>query len=801
MNKFLPLFLLFFSISMSFAQDKPQEALQYFAENFPQEKIHVRLNKKSFVAGENIYFKSYIFEGFKPSTISTTLFVEILDKDKKVVEKKMLPIFQGEASGNIKLGENLKEEVYFFRAYTTWMSNFNEKFQWLKPFAVYNPKSSEKIIENPNPDWNITLHPESGNLINKIPAKVAVRMQSNGKNSKKWKGFIFDEKNPSKRISEFESFDENVAQFSFTPEFGKNYKATIEESGKSKTFDLPVVKNNGISLQIKNNSGEIEFSILSNLEENSSKNFKIYGQINNRLVYFAKIYDPKPEKIYKIPTEKLVNGILQFTILDDKDQLVAERLCFVDSKNLKYENPTLQNANLDSGARKLNSFSLPSKSVYTNYAVQVYDDSFDSTEDEYSLPSSLWLTGDLTSEISNPAQYFSAESNADALDALLISEKWQRCDWESLITRNFPKIIYKPVSYIAYKGEATLNDVPASNKTLDMTFSNSNKNLQIFQVKTDDRGYFTMENMFFDEPLDIFYQLNDKKEAGKKNLKVFFKPLLNFVSYKNSLPNTKYILSSEKISKNDNDEANRLLDERTFNNVYNEKVVEIKEVKITVAKEVKTQKLNDELSSSNFKGINETVFDFVNDDNQLVGNVLDWLQGRIPGLQINRDGLELTPKLHGKEMELYVDEFLVPAQSLSSISSSDVAMIKVIRPPFFGASGNGAIAIYLNNGKTGNKSNAGTNQLSSLKSKNLMGFDKVEPFSATDYATIRPEEISNDKRITLFWNPDFISKKNESNVVKFYNNDSAKDLKVTISGYDEENKQYVYYHGLLKDLK
>lgn len=786
---------------MGFAQDKPQQALQYFAENFPQEKIHVRLNKKSFVAGENIYFKSYLFEGFKPSTISTTLFVEILDKDKKVVEKRMLPIFQGEASGNIKLAENLKEEVYFFRAYTTWMSNFNEKFEWLKPFAVYNSKSSEKIIENPNPDWNITLHPESGNLIDKIPTKVAVRMQSNGKVSKKWKGFVFDEKNPSKKISEFESFDENVAQFSFTPEFGKNYKATIEESGKSKTFDLPVVKNNGVSLQVKSNNGEIEFSILSNLDENSSKNFKIYGQINNRLVYFAKIYDPKSEKIYKIPTEKLVNGILQFAILDDKDQLVAERLCFVDSKNLNYENPTLQNANLDFGARKLNSFNLPSKSFYTNYAVQVYDDSFDSTEDEYSLPSSLWLTGDLTSEISNPAQYFSAESNADALDALLISEKWQRFDWKNIILGNFPKIVYQPYSHIAYKGEATLNNAPASNKTLDMTFKSSNNNIQIFQAKTDENGFIYLEDLVFEEPLEIYYQLNDKKEAKDKILKVFFQPQLNFISLRSDLPKSNYVIGNESEIQQKNSNSQRLFDEISYNKEFKEKTIDIEEVKLVAAKGVLTEKLNEKLSSENFKGINETVFDFVNGDQMMSGNILNWIQSKVPGLQMNRDEMTITPKLHGKEMEIYVDEFLVTAESLNSISASEVAMIKIIRPPFFGASGNGAIAIYLNNGNTKNKSNSSNNDLSGLKSKTLYGYDTVEAFSPIDYSNLTLENISKDTRITLFWNPEFISEKNNPPTLKFYNNDTSNPVKVTISGYNQESKKYIYYHGLLKNLK
>lgn len=800
MKTVLPFLFFLFSVTLFNSQNKPQQALQYFSENFPQEKIHLMLNKKSFIAGENIYFKTYIFEGFNPSEISTTLFVEILDKDKKIIEKLMLPIFHGEASGNIKLSENLTEEVYFFRAYTTWMSNFNEKFEWLMPFVIYNQKSSKKITVNTNPDLQVTLHPESGMLLNNVSNKVAVRMHANGEVSKKWKGFVFDEKYPAKKIVEFEAFDENIAQFSFTPEFGKNYKVNVEESGINKIYDMPVVKNSGISLKVKSQKGEIDYTLTAILDESSSKKFSIYGQMNNRLVYLAKINDPKSENIYKIPTAKLVNGILQLTVFDENDQIVAERLCFVEPQNLKYQKPILQNVNIDLGARKLNTFSLMSPNNFVNYAVEVDDSLFGSNEDEYSLPSTLWLTGDIASGISRPAQYFNTESNPDALDALLISEKWERFDWKNILTGNYPNIFYKPTSYISYKGEVTVNNMPAKNKTLDITFNSINNHLQVFQVRTDDNGSFILDNMSFDEPFDIFYQLSDKKEAGKNLLKVIFNPLLRSVTYKGTLPQTKYIVSSENIVRNNTSELERLSEESTFNNVYNKKEVEIKEVTITVAKEILTQKLNEELSTENFRAINETVFDFVNDDNKLYGNILDWLQGRISGLQINRDGLSLTPKLHGKEVEIYVDEFLMPAESLGSINASEVAMIKVLRPPFFGTSGNGAIAVYLKNGRSGSKSKSSENQKSTLTSKNLEGYSKTEKYANIDYAIIPSESILSDKRITLYWNSDLVSKKEESGKVNFYNNDFAKDLNVTISGYDSENKQYIYYHGFLKDL-
>ena len=49
---------------------------------------------------------------------------------------------------------------------------------------------------------------------------------------------------------------------------------------------------------------------------------------------------------------------------------------------------------------------------------------------------------------------------------------------------------------------------------------------------------------------------------------------------------------------------------------------------------------------------------------------------------------------------LFLDEVRVDASLLSSISINDVALIKVFRPPFFGAlgGGSGAIAVYTKEG-------------------------------------------------------------------------------------------------------
>lgn len=157
-------FFLFLSLS-GFSQDKAEQAIQNMDKNFPQEKVYLMFDKNSYAAGDNIWFKAFVFDGYSKSNVSTTLFVELYDSSKKLIDKKMLPLYNSEGNANFQLADNLKENIYYVRAYTIWMTNFSEDFQFMKSFAVYNPNSPEKLIKNDNADWSVSVFPESGTFL------------------------------------------------------------------------------------------------------------------------------------------------------------------------------------------------------------------------------------------------------------------------------------------------------------------------------------------------------------------------------------------------------------------------------------------------------------------------------------------------------------------------------------------------------------------------------------------------------------------------------------------------------------
>ena len=108
--------------------------------------------------------------------------------------------------------------------------------------------------------------------------------------------------------------------------------------------------------------------------------------------------------------------------------------------------------------------------------------------------------------------------------------------------------------------------------------------------------------------------------------------------------------------------------------------------------------LNDRYASGLFKNAEGTIFDIENENVQSYFNILDWLQGRVAGLQVyvSRSGIRV-PVIRGSVATIYVDEIRMDASFLNSLSVNDIGMIKVIKGPFVGAIGNGGggtIAIY-----------------------------------------------------------------------------------------------------------
>lgn len=117
------------------------------------------------------------------------------------------------------------------------------------------------------------------------------------------------------------------------------------------------------------------------------------------------------------------------------------------------------------------------------------------------------------------------------------------------------------------------------------------------------------------------------------------------------------------------------------------------------------RQLDERYTHGLFSTTEGTYFDLENDPAAIGAityiNVLDWLRGRVAGLQVyNAQGM-LVPFIRNMPAAVFVDEMRMNPGFLNALPVNDIAFIKVIKSPyatFWGAPG-GVIAIYTKRGK------------------------------------------------------------------------------------------------------
>ena len=797
MRKIFIFFLYVVGMSQLKAQDKIDKAIENLEHNYTQEKVYLLLDKDKYVVGDNIYFKSFVFNGYNRSKVSNTLFVELYDHNKNMVDKKTVFLKNGEGDGTFTLNEFLNEDIYFVRAYTAWMGNFPEEFNFMKKVPIYNPSSEQKLVLDKNVKWTANVFPESGTLIDNIATKVAVRVYSQGIPPANWSGYVIDSEKPAEKLATFKNFDQNVGTFTITPKNGRTYKAIIEDSkGVKQTIDLPAVSNSGINLQLTNDTKGINYKIKGNNLPQGLQGYSIVGTINNQMVYRANIKTTASDATSIIPT-KVSNdetAVLNITIFDDKQNPVAQRLFFVNPKKLNLDEPTLA-ISMNNEARAFNSFDIEPDADHTSYTVLVKDSQPSENKNENTILSAQWLTGDFTSPIFNPAQYFEKTANPEALDAILISEKWKRFDWESLFAGKAPEFIYKPQNNLSFQGKVTNNGRFLPNKNINLLLKTEKSDKSFVPAVTDDKGFIYLDNIYFDEPLTVSYYLNkDKKETSESdNLNITFQASVNSIPLKNNLPATNYLLVKE--AQADPSIAKLLQNKKNRQALIDfEKETQIEEVKVVAKKVDKKAELDKELSSGRFSSINATVFDLVNDNQDAMSsqNILRWLQGRAAGLTFTMDQSgNLVPSIRGSQANLFLDEMPVDASMISSIPVSNIAMVKVLKD---GGLVSNAVAIYTRRGNMVAEEDKMKEKVNKLV---LKGYDKSTEFELPDITGDAYKRITKDTRETLYWNPSLSEDGGLAPRAKFFNNDEAKNRQVIIISFDK-NDRLLYYNEIVK---
>jgi hypothetical protein len=482
---------------------------------------------------------------------------------------------------------------------------------------------------------------------------------------------------------------------------------------------------------------------------------------------------------------------------------LAERIIFSNLSGYSF-NTSLSATLLDTGKRRKNTIRIDvTDTIACNLSVAVTDANLDPIQAGDNIFSNVLLTSDIKGYVHNPGYYFSsdADSVADHLDLVMMTNGWRRFRWEDLLAGHFPTLNYVPENYLSIEGKVHgVSKKLFSGKEINGVIELKGRRKAFLNIPVQPDGSFSYPGMIFYDTVKFFYQFNNDKKKTLTSRADFdiqsnlLKDPLR-INPNNSFLNNMLLPDSETLKRN-NDLYEQVLNERQLKQYTTLK-------NVVVTKKVLSGKdsLDKQYTSGFFsddEGVrSRTIIPDEDPAFRASPNLFYYLQSRIAGLQINVNITDASIYWRNFETALFVDEIAqikVDATTgkvvqdpsyILALSMNEIAMVKVYEPPFAGANGGGpggAIAVYLKKATVGNEMTKGLDYI------NIAGYSPVKEFYSPDYS--QPVTIeSPDFRATLYWNPFVVTNKDHRQVnITFYNNDVTKKMKVIIEGCDENGK-------------
>ena len=778
-----------FAGNNSFGQaQKVDSILELYANKYQPEKIHVHFDKYIYNKGETIWFKAYILNGTELSALSKNFYIDFFDNSGNLLKHYVNPVFQSSSSGQFEIPAAYTGSFIHVKAYTQWMLNFDSAFNYTKDIVVVQNKTPKAPVSEST--TSIHFFPEGGDLVEGLSSHIGFLAVNALGRPVEVKGKIQNSK--GELIDSFKSEHDGMGSFQLEVKPNEKYTVQWKDShGKLYSNLLPAAKTGGINMSVQQLSDKslVMINKTANADE-SSKSVYIVASFAQHLVYRSKLnLGTRNSGFVEIPTQNLPTGVMQITIFNINWVPLAERVVFVNNHN--HEFITDIAAGIKNMSRKgKNIFEIyVSDTIPCNLSVSITD--ADLATEKNNIISQFLLCDDIKGYIHNPSYYFDSESDSVVrhLDLVMMTHGWRRFNWKDAFSGIGPTLPYaKDSDYLQIKGKffTSTNQRIAANQQIFLIMQGKDSSKQSLILPVSSNGTFLKRGYIFYDTMKVYFSfMGDQKFEDNSAL-----TLQNGL-----LEPQKAILSSNYVSPYllplyDSVLAERLkyfaLKQAELDKLM--KTTTLKDVVVTAKAKSPLEVLDQKYSNGLFAGGDAYQFDLTNDTRASgMLSVFDYLRGSVPGLTVTQGGggaSNYQLSWRGGTPDVFLDENKADVSMVSNLPMSDIAYIKVFRPPFFGSVGGGAggaIAVYTKRGGD-SKPEPGKG----LSYKMLGGYSSFKQFYSPDYSG-QAQNFTPDTRTTLFWKPFILTDAhNRKAKIEFYNNDISKRLRVIVEGFNAD---------------
>jgi hypothetical protein len=778
----LALVIAIFLFSVAANAQALDTVLKKHGEQYQPERAYLHYDKSTYYPGETIWFKAYLMEDIYPAFGSKTFYLDWVGENGQLLSHTVWPLIEGASAGQFTIPSTYTGGAIHVRGYTKWMLNFDTSFLYTKNIRVLsktpvNATAAKAAIPT------LQFFPEGGELVAGVPNKIAFKANDQWGRPVNVKGEVRDNKGAV--VQSFASVHDGLGALSMLPQAGNTYTARWKDAkGTEHTTTLPAVKASGISMQVTQSPGRRSVLLYATPgSPESPAKLNLVGTMNGRMAFRTTAdLSPRGNTLKIIPTQSFPTGILTITVFDAGWKPLAERITFINNNDYSFPTQmTVEHWGLSKRARNEIRITVPD-SLEANLSISVTDAEIEH-DSSHTIMSELLLSGYLKGEVYNPSYYFSGNSDTvqQHLDLVMLTHGWRRFNWDNLVKGVLPTITYpKDTSYLTVSGQiygATRGQVGAGDNIVLILKENDTSSKMVF-LPIDQKGVFADPELMFFDTLQVYYQVKSKILRGADVR--FMTSRLPAPTYG---PTGTRLSVFPPLSDTTGQYRHSLLAGESLRLAQSNNARMMENITVTAKAKTPLQQIDEKYTRGLFSGPDAVQFDLIN--NPALGhiNILDYLSGRVAGLQITGGGESI--QWRGGQPQIYLDEIATDVDMIRSVPVSDIAYIKVFRPPFVGSGGgggSGAIAIYTRKG-----GDVASTPGKGLDRNTIAGYTAIRQFYSPNYSTIDRRNEARDVRTTLYWNPMVLtSAKNRSVVLRFYNNDTAKAFRVVIEGMTRE---------------